>query len=209
MFDSESLRILDAAVIVGTLIGVLVLGWIVSRGRTHREHAVASQKQAPGAEPLWAVGSAVVQGWAVGGFVLPAYFYAWPAVPAFPGDRVLQLSGLVLWVGGLVLVDGSAWVLGRFLVSAAQVQANHRLVEEGPYHWIRHPMYTANVMMALGLGFFFLSPPLLLVACALALLANYRARLEEGLLRSPEAFGSVYDAYMTRTGRFLQRLRPV
>ena len=59
--------------------------------------------------------------------------------------------------------------------------------------------------MALGQTFFFLSLPLALLTLMLTGLAYDRARLEESLLRSPEAFGATYDLYMARTGRFLPR----
>jgi len=67
-------------------------------------------------------------------------------------------------------------------------------------------MYTGNVTMALGLTLAYLSLPLFLLAIVLLATAVYRARLEERLLRSIEAFGPRYDAYMARTGRFLPRL---
>jgi len=93
------------------------------------------------------------------------------------------------------------------MTPAIQVQEGHQLLRTGPYRLIRHPVYTAIIAIALGQALLFLSAPAVLLALILFGLAEYRARLEEDLLRSPEAFGPTYDAYMTRTGRFLPRLR--
>ncbi len=89
------------------------------------------------------------------------------------------------------------------LTPAIQVQAGHRLVETGPYRTVRHPLYTAIMLIAAGQTLLFLSLPMGVLTLILVGLATYRARLEEGLLRSPAAFGARYDAYMARTGRFL------
>jgi protein-S-isoprenylcysteine O-methyltransferase Ste14 len=207
MFEPGEIRALAGAVFAGTAVGVALLLRIALRGRAHRAPSVAKWRQAKGAEPAWAVGSMAAQVWALGVLLLPAFFSGWPALPTFPGDTVLEILGLGMWIAGLILVDVSAWVLGRFLVSSAEVQRDHRLVREGPYRWIRHPMYTANVAMALGLALTFLSLPLLVLAAGLAALASYRARLEEDLLRSPQGFGREYESYAGQTGRFLPRVR--
>ena len=42
--------------------------------------------------------------------------------------------------------------LGRFFKFTVVVQADHQVVDTGPYRLIRHPSYTGLLMAALGLG---------------------------------------------------------
>jgi protein-S-isoprenylcysteine O-methyltransferase Ste14 len=76
---------------------------------------------------------------------------------------------------------------------------------EGPYRWMRHPMYTA--LFLLGVGFLLLTSnwavgvPLII---ALPILVAVRVGNEEALMI--EQFGDEYRAYMQQTGRFLPRL---
>lgn len=149
----------------------------------------------------------LVQGWALGVLVLPTWFYAWPGLGNFPDSTDVQILGPLLWLAGMGLIAWATRTLGPFRVVAIQVTKGHRLVQEGPYAWIRHPIYTGNAAAALGLSLLYLSPPLLALAVLLTILAAYRGRLEDEFLRSPEAFGAEYEAYSTRTGRFLPRLR--
>ena len=75
------------------------------------------------------------------------------------------------------------------------------LVEQGPYLWIRHPMYAALLLFAWGL--FWKRPELLGVVAAavatLAMLATARVEERENLT----TFGDAYRDYMRRTWRFI------
>ncbi len=199
--------------IVAGLVFALTAGALVLLGRSSAgvprtpPRVVARREPARGTEALWLTGTLVVQVWSLGVLVRPGTFYAWPGVADFPDSSGLQVLGLALWGAGGFLALGAARALGRFMTAALQVREDHRLVQEGPYRWIRHPTYTANMTMALGLTLLFLSPFLVALAAILIALAAYRARLEEGLLRSPEGFGPAYESYMDRTGRFLPRFR--
>jgi protein-S-isoprenylcysteine O-methyltransferase Ste14 len=168
---------------------------------------VTERKPARGSLPVWIAGTLVAIFWPAGVFLVPAYAYHWPAFPDFEGSWVVQVVGAFVSAGGGVLYSRSAQALGKQMTPAIQVRQGHELVERGPYRFVRHPVYTAIVMIALGQSLLFLSMPLALLALLLAGLAVYRSGLEEALLRSPEAFGSSYDAYVARTGRFLPRLR--
>ena len=73
-----------------------------------------------------------------------------------------------------------------------------RLVTDGPYRWVRHPLYLSMVVILVGAGIalgglwgivktFLLFLPVLV----------YRARLEEGAL--PGKFGQEWDEYFRQT----------
>jgi protein-S-isoprenylcysteine O-methyltransferase Ste14 len=169
----------------------------------------ATNAPARGTELVWVLGTVVAVLWGLGVFIAPSYAYHWPAFPDFPGSVDVQILGIALTGMGGFLYAGAAQSLGRHMTPEIRVQEGHQLVQSGPYRHIRHPVYTAILLVATGGTLFFLSLPLGLLALLLLGLANYRARLEEALLSSPEGFGTTYREYMARTGRFLPRLRSV
>src|SRR3990170_3242738 len=205
MSDLAVGRGLAAAILAGTLAGGFFLAATVTRSRERRT-TVARRPPARWAEVVWPLGTLAIQAWAAGGVFFPAWFYAWPWAWPLGDGHLLQLTGFAVWSAGGVLVVWAGRTLGRFMTPEIRVEVGHRLVQRGPFRRMRHPVYTANVTMAVGLGLVFLHPVPLALAALLAITANHRARLEEDLLRSPDAFGSGDDAYMARTGRFLPRL---
>jgi protein-S-isoprenylcysteine O-methyltransferase Ste14 len=79
------------------------------------------------------------------------------------------------------------------------------LVTSGPYHWIRHPIYTAFLLI--------MSAPLLISANwfigglwlgLTGLEVMGRIQFEEALML--ETFGEQYRVYMQKTGRLIPRL---
>ncbi len=85
---------------------------------------------------------------------------------------------------------------------------NAELCISGPYAHVRHPLYLANLVIALGLyilanNFFFTIATLPLVVCTYW----YTLRGEEKFLR--EVFGTKYEAYQQQVPRLLPRLRPL
>ncbi len=204
MLDVGTVRILAAVLFAAGIVGLAPLARSVSRPSGK---VVASRRVARGSEAAWLSATAAVQAWTLGVVLLPAWFYAWPDVGNVPDSTAVQVIGPAVWVLGMVLAGWSVRTLGRFMTVSIQVTEGHRLVQEGPYAWIRHPIYTGNAMAALGLAVLYLSPPLVALALLLVVLAAYRGRTEDAFLRTPQAFGDAYVAYAARTGRFLPRLR--
>lgn len=114
--------------------------------------------------------------------------------------------------GGLLLLFGT-WLfwwthrtLGRYWSGVLELRRDHRLITEGPYRRVRHPMYSA--FFVTGIGTALLSANWLLAACNLgAVTVMYLVRYpaEETMLL--EHFGETYRRYMAQTGRLLPRLR--
>lgn len=204
MLDVTTVRIIAGAFLALAAAGVAVLGRSVlgPRGKV-----VAQRRPARGSEAVWLVTTAVAQAWILGVLLLPGWFYGWPGAAGVPESTAVQVLGLVLWLLGMGLAGWATRTLGRFMTVSLQVTEDHRLIQEGPYAAVRHPIYTGNATAAFGLALLYLSPPLLGLAVLLAGLAAYRGRIEDDFLRSPEAFGNRYEAYAARTGRFLPRLR--
>ena len=122
--------------------------------------------------------------------------YTLPAWAGRLGIALMAASVLVFWRAHLDL--------GRNWTPTVQILEQHRLVETGLYAWIRHPMYAAQWLWALG-------QPLLLQNWLAGLLGAlvfvplylYRVAHEERMM--VEQFGEQYQAYMARTGRVLPK----
>jgi protein-S-isoprenylcysteine O-methyltransferase Ste14 len=168
----------------------LVVGILRRRRLQGPVGIVDTRRPAPGTQVLWIVATLVAVFWTVGFFLLPAYAYRWPSVPHFPCSSAVQILGLGLGVGGGVLYALSSRTLGTQMTPLIQIQRGHRLVQEGPYRYVRHPVYAAILMIGIGQSFLFLSLPAALVTAVLIGLAVYRAGMEEDLLRCPGAMGS-------------------
>jgi protein-S-isoprenylcysteine O-methyltransferase Ste14 len=65
----------------------------------------------------------------------------------------LQLAGLVLFA---IAWSAIVWAMhvNRFFSSVARIQRErgHRLIDGGPYRWLRHPGYSAAIVAALASG---------------------------------------------------------
>lgn len=198
-------QVLAAVVLVSIFVGFL-LGHALPHPTRGTLHVVAKPTSGQWTEVIWVGGALVAAFWSIGVLLGPAYAYHWPALPDFPGSWAVQVLGFLVSMGGGLLFFSATRALGRYMTPQIQVREGHELIQEGPYRTIRHPVYTAIVTGAIGEAILYLSPVLALITLLLIGMARYRARLEEKLLSSPEAFGSAYADYQARTGRFLPRV---
>jgi len=205
------LAVLEVQLLALLVVLALVVGFSLGHGlrSASRETRKVVAKRDPGrwSEALWLAGSLLSAFWSVGVLLLPSYTYRWPAFPDFPYSSALQGLGFLVALCGGILFSVATRTLGRHMTVAIQVQEGHRLIRDGPYRYVRHPLYTAIVTSTFGLSLLYLSIVVALDAVLLIGLAIYRARLEESLLGSPQAFGQEYAEYVARSGRFLPRFR--
>ncbi len=122
----------------------------------------------------------------------------------WPAPRWGRWTGVLLALGGFGLLEWSHRALGRNWSDRPRLTRDQTLVTRGPYRWIRHPIYSAFLLI--------LGSPLLITAnwlvgllWLLMTLLDIRDRLafEEAWLA--ERFGPAYAAYRRRTGRLLPR----
>jgi len=100
----------------------------------------------------------------------------------------------VLVLGSLWLVSRAVSVLGKQWSLQARVLESHALVRQGPYRFVRHPIYTGMFGMLLAAGLAYSHWIGLLVALAIYCSGTaIRVRSEEKLLR--EQFGAAFDNY--------------
>lgn len=109
-------------------------------------------------------------------------------------DVILGIIAVVSAIVSVVTVMTAVKTLGKEWSITARVVAGHRLATEGPYRFVRHPIYTGMLGMLIGTGIAVSYWPALLVAIAVFLIGtSIRIRIEERLLR--EMFGSEFETY--------------
>jgi len=97
-------------------------------------------------------------------------------------------------VASVWLVNAAARRLGKQWALAASLVEGHELIQDGPYRFVRNPIYTGmfGMLLATGLAAGRWIP--LLVAIVLFIPGTYvRIRSEERLLR--QAFGAEFEEY--------------
>jgi len=117
-------------------------------------------------------------------------------------QREFYLAGFLLFLGGLILRWYSIGYLGRYFTVDVSISAEHKLIDSGPYRYIRHPTYTGALLAFIGLGFCFgnwLSILFMTVPIIAAFL--WRIRIEEHALN--DVLGEEYRAYTQRTKRLI------
>ena len=120
-------------------------------------------------------------------------FFGWGGDPHFGPFHIA--SYILIGFGFILLMD--AW---NVLYKA---QREHTLATAGPYARIRHPQYTAFILIMLG---FLLQWPTLLTLLMLPILVWMYVRLAKIEEReSQAAFGEAWDAYAARTPAFIPR----
>jgi len=135
-------------------------------------------------------------------YIIKPGWPAWAFALRFP--TALRVLGVPLLASGLALLFVAHRHLGPNFSSLVRVREGHTLVEDGPYRWIRHPIYMAYVLNYVGGGLVSGNWVLALVPTVLfAVMVALRVGQEEAALVAQ--FGEQYEAYMRRTGRFVPR----
>ncbi len=135
--------------------------------------------------------------------VMLAYMAA-PLTPALSmgASAARSAAGIALFGLGLALRWYSIVYLGRFFTVNVAIAADHRLIDTGPYRFVRHPSYTGALMAFLGLALCvgnWISLAVMMVPIFLVFLR--RMRVEEDVLL--KAFPAQYRDYMDRTRRLI------
>ena len=113
-----------------------------------------------------------------------------------------QCAGVAVFVVGLTLRFWAIHHLGRFFTVDVAIAQDQRVVDDGPYRFVRHPSYSALLLEYAGIGLTLRSVVGLLVMLLPIFVALlYRVRIEEGALAG--GLGEPYLDYMRRTKRLL------
>ena len=161
-------------------------------GRRNREVKVARSYKGPREVAL------LTLAWM--GFLVPLI---WVVSPVFSFAEYSLLpwplgAGVLCLVGGLWCFYRSHSDLGRYWSVTLELREQHRLITEGVYRHVRHPMYAALFLYSIGQA---LVVPNWIVGpsyfVTFGILFALRIGAEERMML--EAFGDEYAAYRART----------
>lgn len=121
------------------------------------------------------------------------------------GVPFLGYLGLILMVVGLIIQWTAIIVLNRQFTVNVTIVEDHKLIDQGIYHYLRHPRYAGSLLSFLGLGLTLENWISILVAFVPMLLVRlYRIAIEEEVLI--DHFGSEYINYMKKTKRLIPKI---
>jgi protein-S-isoprenylcysteine O-methyltransferase Ste14 len=122
----------------------------------------------------------------------------------------LPLPAWARWTGaaiGLIGIPMIYWVfssLGNNVTHTTATRKQSELVTQGPYRWVRHPLYTVGMINFIGFSLLSANWFIMLTAAIAFTTILMRTPMEEK--RLIERFGEEYRQYMNTTGRYLPKV---
>lgn len=137
---------------------------------------------------------------------VPGRILAWSGIVRPEGFGLFEMAGIVVGGAGAVL---ALWCILAFALvgkgTPAPFDPPRKLVVQGPYQWVRNPMYIGAALALCGAAIFYRSVPLLgYLGVFLIATHVFVVRYEEPTLG--RLFGDDYQAYRTNVRRWLPRL---
>jgi len=112
------------------------------------------------------------------------------------------LAGLLVMIVASLLRRHCFRMLGRDFQGAVTVRPDQPVVERGAYRVLRHPSYSAAILLHIGFVLSFSNwVSLAIILIFVTPLFVYRIGVEERALQ--DRLGNVYASYMTRTSRLI------
>lgn len=131
-------------------------------------------------------------------------YVVYPERFAIPLPLWLRWSAMCFGIATLPLLLWIHYTIGKYWSTSLELIEQHRLVTEGPYRWVRHPMYTQAIVFFVALSFVSANLFLMLSSIIVVIVIFNRMSKEESMMI--ERFGDQYLDYMKRTGRLLPRI---
>jgi protein-S-isoprenylcysteine O-methyltransferase Ste14 len=145
----------------------------------------------------------------IGGLILWLSPFVYLVNPDWMAWSKIGLPEWVRWLGvgmGVLCVLGIYWLfvsIGSGITSTSATRKEHKLVTNGIYRWIRHPLYTVGSSFIVSFGMMADNWFIAMFGILAFILMAIRMPKEEANLI--EKFGDEYREYMKRTGRFLPK----
>jgi protein-S-isoprenylcysteine O-methyltransferase Ste14 len=141
------------------------------------------------------------------GMLVPIFyvFSTWLDFADYSLPAWLSWIGVALFALAAVLLHLTHRAMGRSWTPTLGLREDHKLVTNGIFKYIRHPMYAAHILWAIAqpliltnwiAGFSFLIPQIL----------QYWFRVGDEEKMMLEGFGEEYKVYMGKTGRIIPRI---
>lgn len=139
-------------------------------------------------------------------FVAFMLIWIWLKPIGFQKSTACLVVSMVLGPISVLLTWASAHELGKQWRIEAALSADHKLIQTGPYRWIRHPIYTSMFCLLMATAAANTWWPMW-VAGAVAFIVGteIRVRAEERLLE--QHFGDEFREYRSRVRAYIPFIR--
>jgi len=132
------------------------------------------------------------------------FFLSFVKAGSFPRGAQLPVFvlGVALMILGSLLRRWCFRTLGQYFTGDVKASADQPVIRTGPYRFVRHPSYTAGIMMFTGIGLALGSWfSFLLITIASIATYWYRVTIEERALLG--TIGEQYASFMKERKRFI------
>ena len=132
------------------------------------------------------------------------FFLSFVKAGSFPRGAQLPVFviGVALMILGSLLRRWCFRTLGQYFTGDVKASADQPVIRTGPYRYVRHPSYTAGIMMFTGIGLALGSWfSFLLITIASIATYWYRVTIEERALLG--TIGEQYASFMKERKRFI------
>ena len=119
----------------------------------------------------------------------------------FQADNFLRYIGVLPYIVGLIFSAWGPLYLGQQFSYTLTIQADHKLLTDGPFFYIRHPRYLGSSLWLLGVALIYLSAVGLAITGIATFLFVLRIDDEENLLE--QEFGQQWNDYCQQTKRII------
>lgn len=135
----------------------------------------------------------------------PEAHYGWLGTRFVPASPATEWTGVGITAAGVAIAIWARWHLGSNWSGVVTLKEGHELIRTGPYHAIRHPIYTGMLIGLFG-TLITVGEVRGLVALTIAWLSFYvKARREESFLM--QEFGPAFSEHQRNTGMFFPKFR--
>jgi protein-S-isoprenylcysteine O-methyltransferase Ste14 len=118
------------------------------------------------------------------------------------GSAGLSVVGLLVMWAGLAVRIWAIVVLGKSFRMTVEVDTGQKVVDSGPYRWVRHPSYTGILLLMAGLSLVYGNWPALAILLVLpTAVLIHRVLVEEAVLT--DVMGRAYTDYAAHTKRLV------
>ncbi len=130
---------------------------------------------------------------------------SWFLWSQFPIPALLRIIGVITGLFSIPLLIWTHKTLGKYYAPVLELKEGHTLINEGPYTFVRHPMYSVFILFTLSMALITTNLFVMIFTLIVVIPFPFIARKEEQMLLNE--LGSEYEDYMKRTGRFFPMIR--
>lgn len=177
-----------------------------ARCKTHRLAGLVPEQ--PLEQFMWIIWVPLVAAWIALPYLALVRSHGLLAMPGFVGQDSGYAS--LRWIAAVgavasLLLTSVCWSrMGVHWRMAVSVKGEDELITDGPFRYVRHPIYALSMLLMICSAIIVPTVPMLAVAVAHLVLTHIKARNEERHLIT--VHGEAYRRYLARTGRFLPRI---